>query len=365
MRPYTFANYRVQRGLSLIELMISITIGLLILVALTTLFVNQSWTRAELDKSTRMIENGRYAMELLSEDLRLAGFYGELNPSTLALPTVLTDPCSTIPANMTNMLRIHVGGFDAAGVNSSIASPPCGLTNLKNGSDILVLQRADTATPVAQSAAVNGIHYIQVSRCGLDIPNFVISNIPANFTRRTFTPATATTSRIDCTATSVGPYADLRRFSVHTYFVSTDNNPGDGIPTLKRMELDPAGSGTYITTPLVEGIDYMQVEYGVDGADTDGDGIPDSFNSGDLDGEADYYGTCSACTIAQWANVVTVKIYIIARNIEKTPGYTDEATKTYTLGQAGTFGPFNDSIKRHVYTQVVRLINPSSRKETP
>src|ERR1035437_2610565 len=44
-----------QRGLSLIELMISITIGLLILASLSVMFVNQSKTRVELDKSNRMI----------------------------------------------------------------------------------------------------------------------------------------------------------------------------------------------------------------------------------------------------------------------------------------------------------------------
>jgi len=335
MRPYNFANCRVQRGLSLIELMISITIGLLILVALTTLFVNQSQTRTELDKSTRMIENGRYAMELLSDNLRLAGFYGELDPSPLPLPSALTDPCSVSVANIVSMLRIHVGGFDAAGVNSSIASPPCSLTSLKNGSDILVLQRAGS-TPVVQTAAVNGIHYIQPSRCSFDTPNFVLSTTPASFTRR----------QNHCTPSSTTPYADLRRFIVQTYFVSTDNNPGDGIPTLERMELDPAGSGSFVVTKLVEGVEYLQVEYGVDA---------------DNNGTADSYTTCSACTIADWANVVTVRLYVIARNIEQTTGYTD--SKTYNLGQAGTFGPFNDHYKRHVYTQLVRLINPASRKE--
>lgn len=355
MQTYTFSSYRTQRGFSLIELMISITIGLLILVALTTLFVSQSKTRAELDKSTRMIENGRYAMELLSDNLQLAGFYGEMNPSSLALPGLLTDPCSLDLAQMTNMLRIHVGGFDAAGVGSSIASPPCSgnLTSLKNGSDILVLQRADTSTPVVQTAAVNGTHYIQVSTCSFDAPNFILSNTPASFTRR----------QNHCTASSTIPYANLRRFIVQTYFVSTENMPGDGIPTLKRRELNPDGSGSFVNTPLVEGIEFMQAEYGIDGADTDGDGIPDSFNNADLDGEANAYVTCSPCSIDQWANVVAVKLYIIARNIEPTPGYNDG--KIYTLGQAGTFGPFNDKFKRHVYTQVVRLINPSSRREVP
>lgn len=368
MNTYSFASYRTQRGLSLIELMISITIGLLILVALTTLFVNQSQTRTELDKSTRMIENGRYAMELLSDNIQLAGFYGELIPDA-ALPGAISDPCiggtpATLAADlvtMAGMLRLHVGGYDAAVVSSSIASPPCSLTSLKSGSDILVLRRADTSTPVPLAAAVNGVHYIQVSRCSADIPNFILSTTPANFTRRTFIPATGTSPRINCTSPAYTvTYADLRRFNVQTYFVSTDNNPGDGIPTLKRRELDPAGSGTFVTTPLVEGIEYFQVEYGIDdpAKDTDGDGTVGE------DGIADSYSSCSACTIADWSRVVTVKLYVIARNIEKTPGYTD-INKTYTLGLAGAFGPFTDSYKRRVYTQVVRLTNPASRKEVP
>src|SRR3990167_9518695 len=84
-----------QRGLSLIELMISITIGLLILSAMATLFANQSRTRSELDKSNRMIDNGRYALEVLSENLRVSGFYGERD---IAPAGAINDPCTSNPA---------------------------------------------------------------------------------------------------------------------------------------------------------------------------------------------------------------------------------------------------------------------------
>lgn len=344
--PSYIANGHSQRGLSLIELMISITIGLLILSALTTLFVNQSRARTELDKSNRMVDNGRYALEVLAGNLRLAGFYGEFDPSALALPGSITNPCSVNPVDMGDALRLHVTGYDAASSGSSITSPPCGLSGLKNGSDILVLRRADTAAPVAQTAAVNGIHYIQVTNCRFDTTGFIIATDPASFTLR----------RRDCTETSTTPYANVRRAVVQTYFVSSENNAGDGIPTLKRMEFDPAGSGTFVTTPLVEGIEYLQVEYGVDG-DSNGDGLVDMA---DFDGVADSY--VEACAdIACWSNVVSAKLYVVARNIEPTASYTD--TKTYDLGQAGTFGPFNDHYKRHAYTQLIRLVNPASRRE--
>jgi CheY-like chemotaxis protein len=100
----------------------------------------------------------------------------------------------------------------------------------------------------------------------------------------------------------------------------------------------------------VEGIERIQFEYGVD---TDGNGSPDLY-------------TANPATPVDWNTVVTVKISALARSLEPSPGYTD--TKTYTLGNdaAGapvTVGPFNDSYRRHVFNGVVRLINPSGRRE--
>lgn len=351
-----------ERGFSLVELMISIAIGLIILATLVSLFVSQSRARGELDKANRMIENGRYALELLSDNLRLAGFFGELDPATTGAAAGLTDPCSTNVADMAGAVRLHVGGYDAATPTSVVGSVPCGLvsSSLKTGSDIIVVRRADTSIPVPQGSAVASTHYLQVSLCRYDADKYRISTAPAALTLR----------GRDCTETSGAPYADVRRFVAQTYFVSPNHKGSDGIPTLMRRELNPNGSGAFITTPLVEGIEYLQVEYGIDGADTDADGMPDRFNlpdshglNGDIDGSADAYSTCAACSANQWSNVVSAKLYIVARNIEPTPAHTD--TKTYSLGQAGNVGPFNDHYKRHAYSQLVRLVNPSSRREIP
>lgn len=335
-----------QKGLSLVELMISITIGLLILSSLTTLFVNQSKTRSELDKSNRMIDNGRYALEVLTENLRMAGFYGNYLPS--GAPTATPDPCNltTITNSATNLdvLRHHVQGYAAAAQASQIASLPAScsftytagsVTSLKPGSDILVLRRASTTTPIAAANAAvapnsTSTIYLQVSNCNTDASYQLVSGAG---------PFTAFHDK-DCTTA-----ASLRPFIVQVYFVSPDNNPGDGISTLKRRELDQA-SGAFVTTPLVEGIEYLQVDYGLD-ANTDG--AADS-----------YIGNPVA---ADWPNIVSVKLNIIARNIEPSTGHND--TKSYVLGSAGAFGPFADPYKRHAYTQVVRLINPSGRREVP
>ena len=335
----------LQRGLSLIELMISITIGLLILVALSTLFVNQSKTRSELDKSNRMIENGRYALEVLSGDLRMAGYYGEFTPSSgvPAIPGSLPDPCSTSASDIAAALQLAVQGYDAAAPTSQISGPPCSFTysagnarTLNPGSDVLVIRRASTATPIVQGVALDGIHYIQASLCQYDTTQYKVDTVKANFTLR----------QRNCTATSTTPYANLRNMLVHVYFVSPNNraSPADGIPTLKMLELD-ATTHNFIVTPLVEGIEYMQLEYGLD---TSNDGIADSF--------------VSAPATSDWPNVVAVKVNLLARNNEPTKGYSD--TKTYTLGPAGTVSP-GGSYKRHAYTQFIRLVNPAGRRETP
>ena len=84
------------RGFLLIELMVSIAIGLLLLIGLTTMFVASSRSFSETERASRQIENGRYALDLLSEDIRHAGFYGEASAFG-ALPPVGAppDPCSS------------------------------------------------------------------------------------------------------------------------------------------------------------------------------------------------------------------------------------------------------------------------------
>src|SRR5688572_21466361 len=89
---------RSQQGFSLVELMIGMTIGLLLVMALTTLLVNNSRATTELDRSGRQIENGRYAMDLLRGEISLAGYFGEIitRGATWSVP----DPCRTSIASL-------------------------------------------------------------------------------------------------------------------------------------------------------------------------------------------------------------------------------------------------------------------------
>jgi type IV pilus assembly protein PilW len=67
--------------------------------------------------------------------------------------------------------------------------------------------------------------------------------------------------------------------------------------------------------------------------------------------------------LAEWPSVVSVRVSLIARSLQRSVGYTDG--KTYNLGTAGTAGPFNDAFRRHLFVSAVRLNNVSGRREIP
>lgn len=326
---------RRQGGLSLVELMISLTIGLLLLAGITSLIVQQSSSRDELEKSSRQIENGRYAMQLLHDDIQLAGFYGEYTPPSGTTYTVPTDPCALTTSSgwaTTPTVPVAIYGYQGAATNP-VAST-CGVTNYKANTAILVVRRTSTATIAASAAAANA-NYLQVSQCSTASTPFVFGTSASNTSGGGFALL-----QKDCLTA-----AQLREYWVDVYYISTCDvcTPSDGIPTLKMVRAGPTASP--VLTPLVEGIENMQFDYGLDST-SPVDGSPDSYTNEPVS--------------TDWVNVVAVRVNLLARNNETSMGYTD--SKTYNLGMAGTVAP-GGSYKRHAYTEVTRAINPSGRRE--
>jgi type IV pilus assembly protein PilW len=84
------------------------------------------------------------------------------------------------------------------------------------------------------------------------------------------------------------------------------------------------------------------------------------MGAGTGDGSPDTYVTAPT-TPSEWANIVSVQVNLLAVNTEQTRGHID--TKRYDLGLAGSVGPFNDTLKRHAYSAVVRVNNVSGQRE--
>jgi type IV pilus assembly protein PilW len=341
---------RRQAGLSIIELMISITIGILVLTAVALVFVNTSRARAEIERTSRQIENGRYAIELLSDEIRLAGFFGELNPNSVTLPTdvpgsATTDQCSTDATNLKNSIPLHIQGW--ADATTGFSTTLCALENYKAGTDIVMIRRAKTCVAGVSGCDATDANkaYVQVSLCADETTTHKVAQ---------------GTGGLDLKPKSCTGTAGLREYLPTIFYVSTDNGQGASVPTLKKIQLtkDPTTNAYgWMTSPLVEGIEQFHVEYGLD---TGGSSLPLNF-----DGAVDSYTATPPTTVADWMNVMTVKIWLLARNLETSPDFID--TKTYTLGSASplTVAAIGDGYRRHVYSSLIRIQNPSSRRETP
>jgi len=314
-----------HQGFSLIELMIALTISMLLLLGLAVIYERNSSTRYEVERNSRQLENGRYALNLLAGDIRLAGYLSSF--TNIPVPTLLpTSPCSTDIAVLKDDFNVYLQGFD----NGS-----GGLSCLPDyrGGDVIVVRRASAcsaANPAETDCAplTAGLPYLQASGCSTDPVAYRLETNLTNLTLR----------KVGCTNT-----ASIHRFYTHIYYVANNNLPGDGIPTLKRWELGNSAN----PVALVEGIENVQYEYGID---NNNDGSPDSYTS-------------DPSTVANWNNVVTVKIHLLSRNETRSPGHTD--SKFYMLGgtRVPASGTFGDAFRRHVFSTTVMVENPAGRRQ--
>ena len=73
---------RLQAGLTLVELMISIVIGLVLVLFVTTLFINSKSSFRLNDDNARLQEDAAYAMTLIGRNLMQAGFGNVVTSTT-------------------------------------------------------------------------------------------------------------------------------------------------------------------------------------------------------------------------------------------------------------------------------------------
>lgn len=357
------STHRVSsRGFSILELIIAMAIGLLIVALLITVYSRSASTNAEFQRNNSQIENGRFALQLMQQDLMHAGFWGEHVPTGTVSGTI--NPCtawaSWTTANKTDVFHLPVQGYNDPATSSDLPTG-CGtpLPNLVAGSDVLVVRHAENCLAgVGDCEAVSSDKlYLQVSLCADQTPTYEFgrSDDGATFIRqiKTCTDPAATNP-----ATSLR--AGKRKVISNIYYV---RSTADG-PVLARSEFDEESGAVIARTAdtLVENIEYLQVEYLLD----DGSRTGSTANDGIADSD---YVTCAACTAAQWNQVVAARLSVLARSSSTSPGYSD--TKTYYVGNAAaicsTAGSCASKVldpkyKRHVYSMVVRLVNPSSRK---
>jgi type IV pilus assembly protein PilW len=368
-----------QRGFSLVEFMIAMTIGLFLVGGLVYLIAETSRSRAEIERNSRQIENGRYAIDRIAEDLRHAGFYSEFfqlpmsGEAGFPATTALARPCGVSAADLALGVPLGIQAYDGgASVPADLAGCLTDADYLPN-TDILVVRRASTRAfcPTGKTCATD------FPLAAPETDRVYIQSTPLEYKL-----ATGTSANVDSTFTLTQPaanntetrYVPLRQYIVRIYFVAKCNVPASGttcngvsddggtpIPTLKMLEL---GAGpAFQKLALAEGIEQLQLDFGID------DSVFCGGAASAADGVADCFVQCTgtSCSTDVWSNVVSVQVNLVARNTERSPDYVDD--KTYVLGLAYPVGtPYTPAAgvrayRRHAYSNFVRVNNISMRRE--
>lgn len=330
---------RDMRGLSLVELMVAITIGLIIMAAVSSLFVSSKQTYTTQDSLARLQENARFAMQFLIKDLRLAGYFGCLD----TVDTSTTNITLNGGTNFNNDAFFPVEGVENASGTWSRSTAATLPTGMKAGTDAFVVRMADeSASANIAPGMLNGFSTLNVDNVTPFKPNdnvIVADCEGADVMKITGIAGTALQHGAGSLRKAYAPPARIIKMVTRQYFISTKTVDGKPVPVLMRDE-----NGT--ANELVEGIENLQVLYG-----EDTDGPPD--------GVANIYRTADA--VADWTKVTSIRIGILARTIDDKN--TDVDNVTYDVDGDGTDELANpgDRYRRRIFQATVQMRNIKSQ----
>jgi type IV pilus assembly protein PilW len=390
-----------------VELMVALVIALIITIGVVQIF---SANRAsyQLDEAlARAQENGRFAMEFLSQEIRPAGYLGcnrdvtrsSNQPNTSILNTLNGGGQLYIPRGIQGFEYTQGAGTGIGATYNASAFPinnaaagwtpildtirvtgSGGVPGAQPGTDVIAVEHFATAQIPLAPPYVNDTNvFVDPASSGLvhngDIllindcrqaaifqvtnvtPAGVISHIdgpgsPGNrcavWERAPAANPNANTA--DCTNLFENPSPNLELGMIQQYVFYVARGPGNCAtpgacqPTLYRNVLDPNNSAAPAQA-LVEGVENLQVLYGVD--DLNPDGI------------ADHYVTANQVT--NWALVTSVRIGLLVHGTNATGSVNDATTldkNTYNV--AGTIVDPNaadEKLRRRVFTTTIQLRN--------
>ena len=314
----------LHRGLSIIELMIALGLGVIIMLGVTTVATQNSAIRNELERTGRQIESAIYAMDVIERDVANAAFWGErgeIGPDVQP-PICISDP-NEAERSMGYPIQGGRGDFSCDG---STISP-------KANSDYIAIRRVSSCEILDTEceAAGNNMH-LQVHAC-FDLTSALKPGDDFKIV--------VGTSGLDYLKRDCLTAAPIYRFINHVYYID-DND------TLKRLAMGE--NGNYGSPEsLVENVEMMRFEYGLD---VNRDAQVDDLVSAGLADPND----------PDWGDVAMVRVKLVVRNHQQTSGFTDD--RTYSLGGL-SYTPTDTAFRRKLYTRTISPRNIIGRRENP
>lgn len=302
----------------------------------------------------RVQENGRFAMEFLTYDLRMAGYTGcnSKLPAT-SINNIVASPTTAstlIPGGLSGYRYTGAGGQNDNAVTDWTPTLPTGFFvggEVKAGTDVIVVQYGSTidtnlvnpmnittaqiqiATTDATRMNIQTDDVLMVSDClNTDIFRANNAGVGAGITNIAHPSSVNTVNFLSKPYTND---AQIMKLVSRAYYIGTSSD-GQQL-ALYRRELRRT---VVDSLELVQGIEDMRLVYA---EDTDANGVPDVYRA--------------PSAVANWNNVIGVRVGMLAVTPSTTTG---DDTNTYEL--AGTsVGPMNDKYRRHAFNATVQFRN--------
>jgi prepilin-type N-terminal cleavage/methylation domain-containing protein len=298
-----------HQGFSLVELMIAMSLSLFLMLAVYKIFDVQQYGFELIGALNDREDNAQLAMEILSDGIRMADHWGGVNSQEVSvLPHHLSAAPGDCDASWVFDIREGIYGVEGRSSAQNLSSLPHKCLKNKDyveESDLLVLRFGDSHEYFKDSEIDNKRyqkHYFLRAQSGRGAILFqgklfaqAIQNLPDEGFH----------------------YNMLFHSSLYFLRPCQKNSNGciAGNSVLTRLILM---GDRYIQEALVEGIEQMQFEYGVDD---------------NQDGSVDRYE--QANTITNWQNVLSVRFYLLVRS-RLQDQTIDEKGKIYVMNSLGS-----------------------------
>ncbi len=305
-----------HNGFSLVEMLIALVLGLVLLTGIGHLFMATNKTYALQDELSRIQENARLAMEILTRDIRMASYTG--CPSQTDLANVLYSE---------NNLRQWMIHFDKGISGISSGSEVRGSIDSNAISEAVIVYSLDrekstqivshnTGTARLTTSSSHGYdqgdllavltkdcRQVSIFRAGLNTENSIVTHPAAN-SGSLYNCSSQLQGDFNChTSSLIAKTIEHNESQLvpvkSTAFYLRESN---GVPTLYRKRAGEYTSGSSIAAEaLVEGVENINILYGVD---TDQDGVVNQYQT------ASNLGLFSEA----WLQVVSVKLELLIRS---------------------------------------------------
>ena len=326
-------NKKQSYGFSLIELMVAMVVGLIIVSGAFSLHTGSRKTQKVNEMQMDMVADARFAIDMITYDLRHAGMWGGTNKVGLiacrstAKCTVSTSSGDTPPIDILgdcvpgwyyNLSR-RVFATDHTAGNPYPDTCIPGSEAYRAGTDVLEVRYADSNITIPANLSSSRV-YVR--------SNFIDGRVFVGNTQPVLDSG-------DTSALTTNN--ELYAFA---YFVSNfTDSAGDGIPSLRRVAL--VNTSTIESQTLISGVTDLQVQFGID------------VNDDEL---IDRYVNPDVIAASDWTNVYAAKIWLVMRSDKPQIGVNTAKSFRIAGEPAVTLGG-QDDYRYFMVSSVVNLRN--------